>query len=388
MIVSICAGWGIEKDGIADYSRYLVDGIRSSGVDARITPLGCYIGGRRYYAKAALKAAEADICHVQFNYIYFNGELPYKNRFLYFAGRVGIPLVMTAHEVRVGFRPLAAEFSSRVSMAAYNALLPILNRWSVAFHARMYARAGRIIVHTEEHAKVIRALTERPDKVALVPHGIPDAGDSDRGVSRLEAKKRLGLDGKRVLTVPGFVNKRKGYEKVFDILASLPEDVVLMIAGGRMTENAAEIEYYEAVEKMISTKGLRARVRITGYLANMDIPVVFAATDILLAPFVSTAASGALSLSIGYHKPIIASDIAVHREINGRIECLELFKSDDPKDLLRKIEALLDDQSRLKTLSAGAAMYSRKYSYKMTAVSTIALYEDLLAEHKRGIRGI
>ena len=84
-----------------------------------------------------------------------------------------------------------------------------------------------------------------------------------------------------------------------------------------------------------------------------------AATDICLAPFSSTAASGALSLCIGYHKPIVASDIAVHKEINGRIPCLELFKSGDPRDLLQKIRALLGDESRLKELSAGADMYSR-----------------------------
>jgi len=379
----MCAGLGIERDGIADYSRYLVDGIRSSGVLAGIVPLGHYIGSRRYYAEAALKAAGADICHVQFNYLYFNGELPYKNRFLYFAGRVGIPLVMTAHEVRIGLRPLAAGFSSNASGVIYNAFLPLFNMWSISFHARMYARAGRIIVHTADHAKAIRALTKETDKVVLMPHGIPDIGEGDRGVSRPEAKKRIGLDGKMVLTVPGFINKRKGYEKVLDILALLPEDVVLMIAGGRMTENAADIEYYEAVRKMISAKGLQKRVRITGYLGEKDIPDVMAATDILLAPFVSTAASGAISLSIGYHKPIIASDIPVHKEINGRIPCLELFKSDDPKDLLQKIRALLDDRGRLNALSAGAAAYSRKYSYKSMAASTINLYEDLLAGRKR-----
>ena len=375
----MCAGWGIEKDGIADYSGYLVDGMRSSGVDVRTVPLGHYIGSRRYYAEAALKAAGVDICHVQFNYLYFNGELPYKNRFLYFAGRIGAPLVMTVHEVRIGFQPLTAGFSSRLSMTAYNALLPVLNRWSVAFHTRIYARAGRIIVHTSDHAKAVRALTKETDKVVLIPHGIPDISEAHRSISRLEAKKRLGLDGKRVLTIPGFINTRKGYETVLDILPELPEDIVLMIAGGRMTENACEVEYYKTVENMISKKRLQGRVRITGYLKDMDIPDAMAATDICIAPSVSTAASGALSLCIGYHKPVIASDMAVHKEINERVPCLELFKSSDSKDLLQKIGLLLNDPGRLRALSAGAVIYSQKYNYKRIAASTIDLYEDLLA---------
>jgi glycosyltransferase involved in cell wall biosynthesis/SAM-dependent methyltransferase len=382
MIVTVCAGWGIEKDGIADYSRYFVDGIRSTGVEVRVAPLGRYIDERRYYARAALGSAGSDISHVQFNYLFFNGELPHKNRFFYYIERVNTPLVMTMHEVRVGFSPIETGFSSLASKVAYNVFLPVLNQWSVAFHAKMFAHADRIIAHTGSHVKAIQALTKDPDKVVLIPHGIPDIPEIDRGVSRLEAKKKLGLDGKSVITVPGFINKRKGYEDVLKVLPELAGDVVLMIAGGRMTENADDVAYYEAVNKIISTKGLQSRVRITGYLEEKDIPDIMAATDICLAPFSSTAASGALSLSIGYHKPIIASDISVHREISERVPCLELFKNGDPKDLLVKIRALLDDQRRLKTLSGEAAVYSHKYSYKMVAAATIDLYRDLLAERK------
>ena len=146
-----------------------------------------------------------------------------------------------------------------------------------------------------------------------------------------------------------------------------------------MTENATDIEYYKALESMISAKGLTGRVRITGYLGKRDIPDVMAATDICIAPFVSTAASGVLSLSIGYRKPIVASDISVHREINGRIPCLELFKNGDRKDLLQKIAGLLGDSKRMKTLSDAATAYSRQYSYANTAKTTIRLYEDLLS---------
>ncbi len=379
MVVSMCAAQEIEKDGIADYSRYLIEGLRSSGVDVRVVPLGCYIGDRRYYAETALKAAKADICHVQFNYLYFNGELPYKNRFLYFAERVNIPLVITMHEVHIGFRPFTAGFSSCMSMAAYNALLPILNQWSTAFHTRMYARARKIIVHTGAHAKAILTLTKETGKVTLIPHGIPYISESDKMISKIEAKKRLGLYGKKVLTIPGFINKKKGYEKVLDALGSLPKDVVFMMAGGRMTENITDIGYYETIEKIISTKGLQERVRITGYLADVDIPDIMAATDILLAPFVSTSsASGALSLSIGYHKSIIASDISVHKEINERIPCLELFKEGDASDLLRKINTLLADSGRLAMLSDMAHRYSDEYSYSKIAKKTIELYKKVL----------
>jgi glycosyltransferase involved in cell wall biosynthesis len=350
MVVSMCAGRRGEKDGIADYSGYLAEGIRQGGVDVQIVPLGHYVGEDRYYADAARKACEADICHVQFNYLYFNGEMPYRNKFLYFADGVGIPLVMTAHEVRIGFQPLAVRVNSIIKDAAFNLSLPILNRWSVSLHARMYARARKVIVHTDAHAKAVRALTKGKDKVVFIPHGIPEVSDSDRGVSRPEAKRRLGLEGRRVLAIPGFINKKKGYEMMLEALSGLPEDVVLLVAGGRMTENATDVEYYKTLEKMISAKGLEGRVRITGYLEKGDIPAIFAAADLIVAPFSSTTASGALSLCLGYHKPVIASDIPVHAEINERVPCLELFRNGDASDLLRKVKMLLADAGRLAAL--------------------------------------
>jgi hypothetical protein len=110
MIVSMCAGWGQAKDGVADYSGHLAGELARAGFDVRRTALRNYIGDTSYYKKAAVEACAADVCHVQFNYPYFNGELPYRNRFAGFVKEVKPPIVMTAHEVRVGFRPGMSSF--------------------------------------------------------------------------------------------------------------------------------------------------------------------------------------------------------------------------------------------------------------------------------------
>jgi glycosyltransferase involved in cell wall biosynthesis len=165
---------------------------------------------------------------------------------------------------------------------------------------------------------------------------------------------------------------------MLEALSGLPEDVVLLVAGGRMTENATDVEYYKTLEKMISAKGLEGRVRITGYLEKGDIPAIFAAADLIVAPFSSTTASGALSLCLGYHKPVIASDIPVHAEINERVPCLELFRNGDASDLLRKVKMLLADAGRLAALSDLSRRYSDEYSYSKVAKRTIELYKEAM----------
>jgi glycosyltransferase involved in cell wall biosynthesis len=376
MKIALCAPCGIAKDGIADYSRYLADGLRKAGCAVRIVPLGYYIGDNGYYRKAAEEANKADICHVQFNYVYFNGELPYRNRFLYFARHVRVPIIITAHEVRIGMKPLTSGFKSTVSRAAYNILLPLLDRWSIAFHKKAFRSAARIIVHTEEHLSAVRSLETQDDKAVLIPHGIPEIKNDDKRMPATEAKKLLRLEGKKVLTIPGFINKRKGYETALGMLGGLPDDVILLIAGGMMTGNATDREYFRMLEIAIGEKGLAGRVRITGYLKEKEIPVVMAATDICLAPFSSSAASGALGLCIGYNKPIIASDIPVHREINARVPCLELFKGGDPAALLGKIKDLFSDKDRIKRLSGSSDSYGEQYSYSKVAEATVAIYKD------------
>lgn len=380
MNVALCTGTGTEKDGIADYSRYLANGLRKTGCTVEIMPLGYYIGDNDYYRKAAEAVSRADICHVQFNYVYFNGELPYKNRFLYFARHVRTPIIITMHEVRIGMKPLTSGFKNSASRSVYNILLPFLDRWSASLHEKLCASAARIIVHTEEHLAAVRSLCGNVDKASLIPHGIPEIKYDDKNIPASEAKKMLRLDGKTVLTIPGFINKRKGYETALEALSGFSDDVMLLIAGGMMTGNVTEKEYFRELEKMIREKGLMDRVRITGYLEEKDIPTVMAATDICLAPYSSSAASGVLSLCIGYNKPIIASDIPVHREINARVPCLELFNGGDPADLLVKVKALIADKERLERLSESACLYGKQYSYTKTAEATAAVYKDTISE--------
>ena len=108
-----------------------------------------------------------------------------------------------------------------------------------------------------------------------------------------------------------------------------------------------------------------------------------AATDISFAPFSTIAGSGSLSQSIAYHKPVIASDIPVHREMNGRISCLELFDMSNPAGLRIAITRLLNDGARLARLSSAAGEYSTRFSYNKIAEITAGIYEEAMGAGRR-----
>jgi len=53
MNIAFCTGWGVEKDGIADYSRHLCAALGNMGVGIEILKLGFYIGEEKYYRDLA-----------------------------------------------------------------------------------------------------------------------------------------------------------------------------------------------------------------------------------------------------------------------------------------------------------------------------------------------
>jgi glycosyltransferase involved in cell wall biosynthesis len=374
MVVSMCAGSSLARDGIADYARHLSDALASKGVRVDPVTLGYYERCRPFYDDAAARASLGDICHVQYNYVYFNGEPPYRNTFLYFASRLSKPLVMTVHEIRM--RPVSGGGAGPKAVL-YAIASPVLNAWSAGYHRKMYGLAKAVIVHTRAHLDCVRRLIRDPDRAALIPHGVPPVSEPDRLFPKEEAKRSLGLAGRKVLSILGFINSKKGYEAALAALLRLAEDTVLLIAGGRMTDGRVDVEYEKRLRADISAMSLDARVKVTGYLDADGIRRAMAATDIVLAPYSPSAASGALALAIGYGKAIVASDIPVHAEICERAPCLRLFRSGDAKDLAEKIAAVSEDGSERRRLSEAALRYAAEYSYIKTASKTMEIYKAL-----------
>mgnify|MGYP001586801040 CR=1 FL=1 len=379
MKVSLCSAFNAEKDGISDYSGYLAKELAKL-VDARLVCLEQFVSEDVFYKKKADEANQGDIVHIQFNYPYFNGQMPYRNKLLFFLRQIKRPAVLTMHEVRIGYEPIRSDIITAARRWVFNNTIFFWNFWSRLYHREIFKMVNRIIVHTRDQYEMIAPLAKDKGKLIVIPHAIPIIEPDKKNICHLKAKERLGLNGKTVLSIFGFINKKKGYELTLACLKELPEDVVLLIAGGPMTDNLVDRQYYSFIEKEISAAELTKRVKITGYLYPEDIPEVMAATDICLAPFSSSSASGALSLCVAYNKPIIASDIEGHKEINGRLKCLELFRQGESKDLLDKINGFLLNQNSLSGFVEAAKAYSNEFSYAKIAERTVMLYREVLAQ--------
>jgi glycosyltransferase involved in cell wall biosynthesis len=351
-----------EPCGVRDYTEYLLAELRQI-VDVR------FVTDAERFTPAM---NGVDLAHVQHQYFLFGGVAPWKCRFRAFANRLRVPAVMTVHEfVSPGGSP-----SRRAAIALANRL-----------HFR-HSAIRHYMAHTQADRERMAAEGLPRERITVVRHGVPPAPALP---AREEARRALGLEKRFLLTMFGFLSRRKGHLLALEALKLLPTDVMLLIAGGRHPDDRTN--YVNDIKQTIQQAGWADRARITGYLPPQEAASVLSAADLVIAPFLESSGSGSLAYAFACGKPILASDIAAHREILGETPgALALFPAGDIEQdsrpranaaaLAQAVAALRDDPEALSTLAAGARRYAETHSYARMAEETAAVYHRTLEEER------
>ncbi|CEK17941.1 glycosyltransferase [Chthonomonas calidirosea] len=363
--------------GISDYSRHLVEALKAlpdmedvviveppSDAAKLSTWQAVWRRGarRRLYQSLGQQMSRQGIhiAHIQHQYFFFGGVSPLKNRFLDFLQAVRPPVVMTVHELAL---PQDSSLLRRLALTKVNRdsfLAPNLQR---------------LVVHTEADRVALQNIGCDPDKVIRMPHPVPPAAPMPDAA---QAKRVLNLQGKQVLTIFGFISKKKGHFVALEALRQLPPNVVLLLAGGRHPDDRTD--YVDQIYRRAEAWNLRDRLVVTDYLPETSIPTVMAATDIALAPYLQTSGSGSLANLLAYGRAIVASNIPPHIEIAASTDpaCLHLVAVGNPTALARAVEGLLGDPHGLRMLQEAALRYAKAHPYLQMARNLVTLYRDLL----------
>jgi len=354
MKVTFATTWE-SRCGIAAYSRSLIAELEKR-VEIEVVSLDP--GAFQSPARLAARLNQGDLAHIQHQYPFFGGMALHRNWLTGVLRRLAVPLVVTVHELDLGD-------SDSWPIRMYK-------RW---FNRYLFCRAeiDRILVHTSEYRGKLRDLGIEPEDIRVVPMGVPKLPQP--AVSSDEAKVQLGLAGRKIVTIFGFVVRRKGYEIALEALRHLPDDTVLLIAGG--AHPGDRTGFFDELKDRIASEGLSRRAVVTDYLPEHRVPVVMAAADVVAAPSIEISSSWSLMHAMAYGKPIVASDLPATREINARLPCLSLFKVADPLDLAEKVRELLEDERKLEAAAAAVRSYAQEWSVALAAAETLAIYEEL-----------
>lgn len=173
-------------------------------------------------------------------------------------------------------------------------------------------------------------------RLEAVPHLVETRGPQP---SVSQARLKLGLGDRRVLTLLGFVYPGKGHELVVECLPRLRDDVVVVFAGGTLTP--AQDALKQRLVARAAALGASSKLRVTDYLdeSKGEVEPYLAATDLALAPFRAPSASSTLSTWLAVGKPILAFDSPLMREYHAMAPgAIALFGTWKPESLCEAIE--------------------------------------------------
>lgn len=340
-----------ERCGIADYARFLLEHLRR---DLAVEVVAAERAHRpTYYAALGRAMNEADVAHVQYEHGFFLAGGRPAESFAAFAGAIRVPTVLTLH-------------CAPLDDARWR---PMLDDATLAW-----------VVHTRALARTLEAGGARGHVTTLLHPVPPPPLASLAGVARFRAAHHI--EGRRVLTIFGFTKAHKGYDVALGALRHLSADTLLLIAGGPQDERdrATLAELLGAADRL----GLGARVRVTGFVPPAEVGAALAASDVVLAPFRSTHASGSVATALAAERPVIATALDPLVEIAERAGCLRLFPSGDERALAREIDRVLGEPALRCALQAAARTFRERHGYDDLASRTRALYERSAARSGAG----
>lgn len=303
---------------------------------------------------------QADLVHVQHEYFLFGGVAPWRVRAAAYYRRIHRPIALTAHEfVRPAGTPLR------------NLAIRLSNRLHFGSPA-----IRRILVHTNADRRAMEQFAPTRARTVVLPHPVFDPPALP---DRTAARNELGVQDRLVVTLLGFLSRRKGHRLALEALSQCPPETLLLLAGGKHPNDRTA--YVEQLVEAARPLADADRVRITGYLEEEALLRVLAATDIMVAPFEASSGSGSVARALACGLPVVASDIEPHREIVAREQrALELFRSGDAADLARAITDVSGDPAIRDALAAGARAYAEQHSMARFAERTAQQYREALLE--------
>lgn len=111
-------------------------------------------------------------------------------------------------------------------------------------------------------------------RTEVIPIGI-DIKHFSEGLDGSAIRNRYGLEGKRVVIHVGRVSYEKNIPQVIDAMAFMPDDVMLMVVGKGPA--------LEEVKAHVVESGLSSRVIFTGFVSDEELPLHYAASDIVVS---------------------------------------------------------------------------------------------------------
>lgn len=206
-----------------------------------------------------------------------------------------------------------------------------IGRWLCDWTMR---RAARVIAVAENLAQRARQGHVPESRIATIPNGIDTA--RFRLISRVEARRGLGVGEGQIIVSVGHISPRKGFHHVIKSLATVRRshaDVRLIIVGGK----GAEEDNSAALHALVQQLSLSEHVLFVGPKNPDEVAVWLAAANVFVLASHFEGCPNVVLEAMACGRPVVASKVGdIERMVPGFAGVL----FDDPEDHLKLAECL------------------------------------------------
>jgi glycosyltransferase involved in cell wall biosynthesis len=229
----------------------------------------------------------------------------------------------------------------------------------------------RVVVMTERAQLILtETYSAPPEKVDLIPHGIPDMPFVDPNFF----KDQFGVEGKKMLLTFGLLSPGKGIEYVIRALPEITRqhpDLVYIVLGAthpNLVRTEGE-RYRQSLERLAEDLGMKDHVAFYDRFVELkELKEFIGAADIYITPYLNEAqiTSGTLCYAFGCGKCVISTPYWHAEELLADDRgVLVPFRNSDA--IASEVVALLDDETRLNAMRKRAYLLGRESTWSQTA---------------------
>jgi glycosyltransferase involved in cell wall biosynthesis len=311
---------GRVESGVRRYGQLIANEARTrEGLVITEAEAGRVDQSSEQLAEVAAQLSDCDVVLMQWNKRGWGKHGRALPRLMRFRRAYEGALVVTMHDVfdRSGFRARYAH----------------PDVWSLRQLGRT---ADRVVVHSQIEVERLRGIVP-VEKMRVIPHFVESR---KLPMSPTDARAKLGIGDRKLVTLLGFVYGRKGHRYAVEAVPYMPDDAMMVYAGGPIEGRTF---VYDLARSKAEELRLGDRFRITGYLSEEEMGTWMAATHLAILPFTDLSASGSMSSWISSGKPMLVSDLPGTREYARRVPgALNFFgPAGDPWPLGSAISELL-----------------------------------------------
>lgn len=205
-----------------------------------------------------------------------------------------------------------------------------------------------------------------PNRISVTPLGpgneihrvSPDSVSDDE-------LRRMGVPFDRYLFALGTLEPRKNLARLFEALALLPPGLGLAVAGGKGWKESP-------IMARLAEIGVEDRVAFLGYVADADLPKLFARCESFVFPSLYEGFGMPVLEAMLAGAPVIASDRPAMREVGGL--AARYFDPESPSDMARAIQEGVDRESAV----AAGLEQAKSFTWEAAAEKTLGALKKVV----------